>query len=443
MVASLREVANSLERQLGMTVEDVVRQKRWRPTWFVKGQRNGAPCDVVVRGDRGDSLGFPLRHEFKFHSILEEAGIPVPRLFGWSEDLNAILMELVPGQPDLANLDPKDRDRVVDEYLRVLVSVHQLSSAPFIAAGITRAEDGSAMVAMRLQEERWRASKDRPEPFMEFCLAWLHRHEPDANGRSSPILCDTGQFLHDGRHLLTLVDLEGGHVGDPMMDLAVWRMRDTLVPFGDMGRLYARYEDLAGAKVDLEAIKRHTFAATVGNELMFGHAVQHPSEGTDLMTYMQWNSETNLMATELLAEILNVDLPVVAAPDTRPSRSQAAFDHVVSTVARLSSRDEFLEHELRIVYRTVRHLARVDEIGEAVRGADLDDIADLLGWRPADWREGDEALEDFILSLNGKDDPSFDAALIQLFYKRNWRIHLQLGPPGSKMVQHYRMQPFN
>lgn len=435
------QVAAAVGRQLGMDVHSVRRQVRWRPTWFVTGERDGAPFEVVVRGDRGDALGFPLRHEFAFHTILEERGVPVPHLYGWCDELDAVLMELVPGQPHFQGTPEADREVVVDEYLQAMVAVHQLPIEPFLEAGITRGEDGG-MVSMRIQEEQWRAAKDRPEPFMEFCLAWMHRFEPDDRGRATPILCDTGQFHHNDGHLVALLDLEGGHIGDPMMDLAVWRMRDTLIPFGDMRTLYARYEELSGTEVDLEAVKRHAFNSTIGNELMFGAAVHHPAEHTDLMTYMQWNSETNLMATDLLGELLGIELPDVETPEPRRSRRTATHHHLVRSLGRMRPDDELLGHEIRLAYRAARHLARVDEIGEALVEADLDDLAELLGWRPKTWWEGDAALERFVLQAVEADDRSHDEALVRVFHRRNLRVHMQLGPAGSKMVEHHRTQPF-
>jgi hypothetical protein len=227
-----------------------------------------------------------------------------------------------------------------------------------------------------------------------------------------------------------------------MMDLAVWRMRDTLIPFGDMGKLYARYEELSGAAVDLEAVKRYTFASTIGNELMFGAAVHEPLADTDLMTYMQWNSETNLMATDCLADLLDIDLPSVDSPEPRHTRADATYDHLVRSLARIHPEDEFMAHEIRLAFRAARHLARVNEIGDAVAEADLDDLAGFLGWRPATWQEGDEALERFVLGALEDGDTSHDEALVRLFHRRNLRVHMQLGPPGSKMVQHYRAQGF-
>jgi hypothetical protein len=295
---------------------------------------------------------------------------------------------------------------------------------------------------MQIQEAQWRAAKHWADPFMEFCLDWMHRHEPDAAGRSAPILCDTGQFHHDGVHLLAVLDLEGGHIGDPMMDLAVWRMRDTLIPFGDMRALYRRYGELVGAEVDLEAIKRHSFNSTIGNELMFGAAVHDPTPDTDLMTYMQWNSETNLMATELLCDLLGIEAPTIDVPAPTPSRRTPTFDHLVGALGRMRPDDPIVAHEVRMAFRAARHLARADEIGARIIEDDLDDVGELLGHRPSTWWEGDEALERFVLDAIAADDPGHDEALVRLFHRRNLRVHAQLGPPGSKMVQHLSTQRF-
>jgi len=35
-----------------------------------------------------------------------------------------------------------------------------------------------------------------------------------------------------------------------------------------------------------------------------------------------------------------------------------------------------------------------------------------------------------------------DVVLLQLFHKRNLRVHMQMGPEGSSMVAHYPTQPF-
>jgi hypothetical protein len=88
-----------------------------------------------------------------------------------------------------------------------------------------------------------------------------------------------------------------------------------------------------------------------------------------------------------------------------------------------------------------RHLHRVDEIGDAVVEADLDDLLPVLGWRPETWWEGDEALERFVLA--DATTGAHDHALVELFHRRNLRVHLQLGPEGSSMVAHFPTQRFD
>jgi aminoglycoside phosphotransferase (APT) family kinase protein len=441
-VATVEQVADVLRRELGLDVLSVRRQTRWRPTWFVEAEQDGQRRDLVVRGERVDTRVFPLTHEMAFHRILQDNGIPVPALHRWIDELDAVVMDLVPGRPDFAGVPEAERDVVVDEYLQVLDRIHRLPIGPFVEAGILRAAtpEESGVVGHWHMEKIFRAAKRRPDPFMEFCLGWLHRHPPRSRGRETPVAWDTGQFHHAGGHLVAILDLEFGHVGDPMLDLAVWRMRDTLIPFGDFERLYDRFEEISGEPVDREAVRLHHIGATLGNQLMFGPAVADPVADTDLMNNMQWNSETNLHATEALAEHLGIELPTVETPQPRRTRQDNAFGYLVGMLRGVATDDYLLAHQLRLAFRTARHLQRANEIGDAIAEADLDDLHALLGRRPAGWAEGDEELERFVLAdaATGR----HDEALVGLFHRRNLRVHLQLGPAGSSMVRHYPTQPF-
>jgi hypothetical protein len=352
-------------------------------------------------------------------------------------------MERVAGRPDFDGVSDADRDTVVDEYLQQLVRLHALDIGPFVEAGMLRAATpGESGGLMHFELERqWRARKRRPTPFLEFALGWLHRNPPRSQGRETPILWDSGQFHHENGHLTAVLDLEFGHIGDPVADLTVWRMRDTLIPFGDFRKLYARYEELSGRPVDIEAAQRHHLAAALSNEMIFGAAVVDPVPGTDLMNNMQWTSETNLHATEALAEYLQVELPMVEVPPARRGRSGATYDHLVEQLRVMRGEDPFRTHDIRLAFRTTRHLARVAEIGAAVAEADLDDLRPVLGHRPATWWEGDEELERFVLAdaMTGRHDEQ----LVWLFHRRNLRHHMQMGPPGSRMVAHYPVQRFD
>lgn len=435
-----------LETHLG-PVTHVGRQPRWRPVWFATvdlGEDHGRESrhrDVVVRGDRTDmELIFPLAHEMRFQEVLHDAGIPVAAVHGWIDEPPAYVMDDVPGQPYLVDATEHERRQVMHEYVDALAAMHQLDLAPFEAAGIVRADQPShsGLVGLARYVDRYRRAKRHPDPLLEFGLAWLRRHPPDSRGREAPIVWDSGQFHHENGHLVALLDLELGHIGDPMMDLAAFRMRDTIGGFGDFNELYAHYERATGRSVDIDAIETYHFAFTLSNRLAFSTAIRAPAEGSDLMTNLQWCRETDLFATEALAERYDLALPEIDLPDPEVTRASVASRHLVELLRSLRPDDEYEQYEIRTAFRLARHVQRCDEIEQAMNAADLDDLETLLGHRPFDWATGEAELEQFILA----DDGSHDETLILLLHKRNLRAQALLGPAGSAMTTHHRIQPF-
>ncbi len=324
--------------------------------------------------------------------------------------------------------------------------MHALDITPFVEAGVMRAARpaDSGLFGLSRYERVYRATKSHPDPLMEFCLAWIRRNPPDSKGRESAIVWDSGQFhwaagQHDADGRITaMLDVEIGHIGDPMMDLAAWRMRDTIIGYGNFDELYARYGELSGAPVDLEAIKRHHFVFTLTNQLGLGQLMRTPPPGSDLMTNMQWCYETNLFATEALAEILDVELPTVDVPDDRWSRATPGLGQLVDGLRNLVIDDEFVRYQVRTLFRAARHVARVNEVGDAFDAADLDDLHQLLGHRPDSWLEGEAELERFVLAH--ADSSDYDEQLLYVFHRRNLRAHMLLGPAGSAMTKHLPIQ---
>ena len=446
--ADTERVRRWLTEEFGGTVHSLSRQPRWRPVWFAEVEREGVINQLVVRGDRTDMpLIFPLRHEMTLQAMLHERGIPTPAVHGWIDEPMAYVMDRVGGQQDFTGCSDTDRDRAVDDYLQILARMHALDVEPFARAGIMRAPspEQSGVFGMSRYEQVYRSTKNGPDPFMEFCLGWLHRNPPRSQGRESVICWDSGQFHQADGHIVAVLDLEIGHLGDPMMDLAAWRMRDTIVGYGEFTRLYARYEELTGTSVDLEALMRHHFMFTLTNQLALGQAVRRPGAETDLMTNMQWCYETNLFATEALAELLDVELPTIDEPRVAPGRATTAVEHLAEVLRSLAVgdgavEDEFLRYRLRALFREARHAVRAIEVGEAVSDEDLEDLHRLLGHRPTDWATGEAELEAFVLA--DADAGAHDEELLRLFHRRNLRAHQLLGPPGSAMATHLPIQTF-
>jgi aminoglycoside phosphotransferase (APT) family kinase protein len=438
------EVEQLVGRWLRENLGDVVslrRTARWRPVWIAEIEGDEGPRSVLIRGERIDTpLVFPLKHEMTWQRLLGERGIPVAGVLGWIEELPAYVMEVLPGRPDFGDATDQERASVVTEYMGQLAQIHRLDVEEFAAAGIVRAASGDRpdSVGMATFEHVYRATKARPDPFLEFMLAWLRRNPLPPHDRESVIVWDSGQFHHERGRITGLLDVEIGHIGDPMMDLAAFRMRDTVLHFGDFDEMYAAYVAAGGFPLDLAAIEHHHIAFTLTNQLAFHTALAAPVLGSNYMTNLQWCVETNRHAVEALAEFLDLGLPAVEIPRPRASSAAIAHAHQVGALRSVETEDEFLSYELRAAFRLARHLQRVDEIGAQIEAADLDDLAGLLGYRPASQSDGDAALEAFVLADNG----AHDHALIQLFHVRFSRQHATLGPAGSAMTTHHLVQPF-
>jgi aminoglycoside phosphotransferase (APT) family kinase protein len=427
---------------LGAEVTGIRQQARWRPVWFVDVDGPGGASTLMVRGDRTDAAPlFPLEHEMHFQQLLEADDIPVAHVYGWVDEPRAFVIDVVPGENNFDAATGDERAAVMDEYMGILARIHSLDPEPYARAGITRAltPSQSGRVGLDVYLRGYRATKVRPDPFLEFCLAWIDRNPVDTRGREAPIVWDSGQFHHRDGHVTALLDLELGHLGDPMMDLAAFRMRDTVLHFGDMNLLYDQYAKHSGAPVDLEAIMHHHFVFALTNQMVFHAALAAPPDASDYMTNMQWASETNLFALEGLAEIMGIDeLETVDMPEPRHSPVANAHAHLVRSLRTLDLADEYERHQLRIAFRLARHLQRFDEIGDACTEADLDDLRALLGRRPSTWEEGDAALEEFVLADGG----AHDEELVQLFHRRYLRYKMLCGPAGSALARHEPIQKF-
>jgi aminoglycoside phosphotransferase (APT) family kinase protein len=437
-------VVEWVQRHIG-PVTTIEIPPRWRAHWFV-GVGDGSDAGrVLVRAARADTaMAWPLDHEMRFQQTLHDQGIPAPKVHGWIAELPAMVTEAPDGDVDFATATDAERDAAVDEYIQALARMHRLDIRPFVDAGVDHGDDaqGSGLIGMRRMEALYQRQKRHPDPFLEWALGWLRRHPPRSRGRQGPVVWDAGQFLHDRGHLVAIIDLEVGHIGDPMMDLGSWRLRDSIIPFGDFNTLYDRYAELSGEAVDIEAIELHHIAFTLTNQLAFGHALKDPPPDTDYATNLQWCNETNLHATESIAEYLDIELPAVEPLPERRSRAGAGHAHLVRNLRNLQdlTDDPHLRHQLRISFRLARHLARYDEIGDAAVDADIADVHALIGDRPESWEAAEAALEDFVRAdvAHGR----HDEALLHLFHRRTTRAQMLNGPAGSAMARHYPIQRF-
>jgi len=443
-LAQIELITTWLQSNLGGQVTKIEPQARWRPVWFVDMEDGSTRRELLVRGERADTLlPFPLEHEMRFQKVMQDQGIKVPKVYGWIDKPASFVMDRVSGEPNFVTATDAERESVVDEYVQELARLHTLDLSPFVTAGIDRASDpaGSGLLGIDRYEQRvYRAQKMRPDPIMEFGLSWFHRHPPRSRGREAPIVWDSGQVLHEHGHLNVIIDMELGHIGDPMMDLAGWRMRDSIIGFGNFAQIYDRYSQLVGEPVDLEAIQLHHIAFTYTNQLSLSNTLRNPSPNCDYTTNLQWCNETNIYTTEGIAEYLDVELPTVDVPDSLDTQVDAAHDHLIQILLNTEIAGEYARYRMRIAFRLARHLQRYTQIGRELERQDLDDIAQVIGFRPDSWLEGEALLEQFIIADAA--EGARDDELLPLLHKRNLRAQMLNGPAGSAMSRHIPIQSF-
>jgi hypothetical protein len=230
---------------------------------------------------------------------------------------------------------------------------------------------------------------------LSVCFVWLRDHLP-ATGEARPSLVqgDTGpgNFLHDGRRVTAFLDFELAHLGDPMEDLAWVATRNAQEPVPDFERFLARYADASGAPIDRARIRYHLlFAelriAVLGAERLARDVDLEAEHGNQLI----YGALHRRLTVEALAAAIGVEFPAVSLPplaDTADTRFYDGAAHQIRHVIGPSVTDPYASRRLKSLARVLKYLREVDRAGAGHVTAELDDLAKVLGRRPATAAEG-------------------------------------------------------
>ncbi|MDA2894945.1 phosphotransferase family protein [Mycolicibacterium sp. BiH015] len=427
MTAGIDTVVESwISEHIG-PVRTFERQQRWRPAWFVTAERGGRNIGLYVRGER-EGFGFAtVASEAEILRVMETHDIPVPHVHGEIVEASAVVMDLLPGAPNPCDVaDPRDRDAVMDDYVDALVRAHAIDPEAFAAAGLRVPVDPRALALDYFETfvSRYREFKQRPEPLLEFAIGWLRRNVPSHRPTPRFVLGDTGQYMYADGRITGLIDVELAHIGDPAHDLAGLRLRNVTEPMGDLGRLLRRYEDASGTPLDRAAIEFHTAKFALCTPLGVAIVLHMDLPLTDIVQYIEWFQLLSLHAIESIARQAGVPLSAVSSPEPAPPAYSGAVAGLASMVESLDVPAGMAEYQRSSVADVARFCHRVSEYGPAIDAADLDDVEQLLGTRPADRSAGDRALEEFVCAAGA----DHDDALIPLLHRRVTRQLMLIEP---------------
>ncbi len=245
---------------------------------------------------------------------------------------------------------------------------------------------------------------------------------------------DAFQFMFEDGRITGLLDFELACIGDPMMDLAALRVRDTIKNLGDLAAIAQGFEAAAGIVVDHDAVDYHTVMYNTLTVLSAGPPIVAPQRSTDYVSHLAWYVNSARWAFEVIAEMRGFALEPVDVPSSQPSRNAPSFGHLAQAL-RARSTESPTDYEAVSLYRHARHLRRVDDIGQQLLDADVADVAALIGRRVTASTIDLELLEFIDHSVESDDEE-----LVKVLDRRVQRLHLLLGPPGSLLLRHPQLR---
>lgn len=428
-----RTIHDNLLRMVPGTITRLARQARWRPAWDVDMIVDGEPRRLHVRAEKGKNYVGPmgLRQEAAVHEILERHGIPVPHVYGMMDDPVAIVMDLIPGQINLATArSDRAREAIRTQYIEALAALHDVPTEEFGAIGLAVPRTARA-IALGLYESCEKIYRQRmagrPFALMEFIWQWVLRNVPEHRDRAAFITADSGQFLFQDDLLTGLIDFEVGYVGDPIAEFAGMRLRDSTEPLGDINTLMDHYEQLTGDRLDKNTVEFHTAGFCAVNGFLLWPLAFDPDINDDYVAYLSFSVGTTRWAINAIAETLGIDLGDINPPEAAPLFYSAATRHLRESLPRLGGRGEMADYEMGKADSLARYIERANRHGRAVQADNLADASRLLGRSVTSPEEAEIALMDFVLAAG----PDRDADLARYFHRWLMRQDFLLRDCGS------------
>ncbi|MBY0401569.1 phosphotransferase family protein [Myxococcota bacterium] len=423
-----------IERQLGIRIHSFDRQARWRPAFFCQAEKDGKALPLYLRGERGalDHGVYPFELEAKVFQVLEAEGLPAPHIYGVCPDPKVIVMDQMPGRPDLSTAaDEAERVAVLNHFMDLLADLHRIDPRRFEEIGYNRPKTPQALGLSDL--DRWEASyrkgKKRPEPLIEFVNDWLRRNVPADRDEVACLQGDTGQFLFENGRVTTFIDMELAHLGDPAADLAVLRGRDMAEPMGDLKPAYERYFKRTGKRIPNSVIDYHTVRFNLATPFTCAPLVAEPPDTVDFIQYLGWYWVWSRACIEVMADSMGIPLPTPTIPEPARSIHAPAHDLLVRKLGQLRSAEEgFKRYELDTTWRNASYLARVESMAPAMDAEEAAEIDKLLGRKTTPIHREAE-LERFVLEQGAKNE----VELMQLFQKRCLRQEALYAPVAREL----------
>ncbi len=172
---------------------------------------------------------------------------------------------------------------------------------------------------------------------------------------------------------------------------------------------------MSGTPLDFDRLRYYSVLAMVITPIGLYPVLTHRPAGADFAQALAWNAVFSRTLTESLAQAAGVALAPVEIPGGEPSPRAWIHDALVDTLrddVGPAQSDDYARYRVGVAALLADHLRLADRVGPALDAIDLDDAAELLGFRPATRLQADQALQGLVVDGG----PDRDAALIGFFH---------------------------
>lgn len=433
-----------VERTAGGRIASVERQGRWRPHFFIEIEGPNARSlllrmerDPETRATSRFAQRFDIEHEARVLSALQGTGVKIPVFVGYHEGSRSILMERVPGSNDISSLSEEARIAVLESYMDNLRALHSLDASRL---DLDESPPDRSAEQLALSGKFAHAEADylatrsclRPEPLIEFARSWLHSNVPADRTRASLIQGDTGpgQFMVHDDKLSALIDWEISHLGDPMLDFGVMRMRNMLYPVGSLNALIDYYFSLSSEPRDDSTIIYYTVLSMLLSPMAMACKIQQPDPTIPAMLpRFGWAVTLRRGLCEALAEAFDVSIDppsIPKVPTDRPRSDIAQFMvGFLEEQCLPAMQDDYQNYLMRSAIGAAQSAVLVRDLGLLLDSDTLDDMAIILGSRPADIEAGYTAISRRIENELTREE---SLQLLWLFTRMEYRLEVLWAP---------------
>ncbi|HEY2304227.1 MAG TPA: phosphotransferase family protein [Acidimicrobiales bacterium] len=414
-----------------------------REAWVVDVARSdGSVTEGFLRLERETVPDDPwsLAKETRIVATLDGTPVPVPKVLGRSDELSATLFERVPGRSDLPAVGVDQQRAVMQDFIGIVSELHRLDPGDLDLSGLPRPTTSAecALGEVDLILDRWKDFlAGYHDPLITFGVSWLRRNVPPNLSRVSLVQGDTGpvNFLFDGDRVTGVIDWEWGHLGDPMEDLGNICVREFWNPSGGLSGLFKQYEAMSGIPYDADAVRYYRVQQNVRGMIPIHAVTVHAHPREPVAWYLAYRYVGDRATCEALAAAAGVvvDPPALPAENTEADVLVDSARWAVAHDVTPAVSDAFAASRLNDVDILLQCLDRRRRYEAAIVTEEVEDLAGLLGHRPASLQAGLDELDDGIakgtledagvlryLTRRALRDEWLWAPAVALYPKRQW-----------------------